>query len=52
MVEEIAIEARHIGAGGTIHEDAVEDVHAYHLVVKALDVTGRRIAQLFPVVVE
>ena len=52
VFEEVGIEAGHFGTGGTIDEDAVEDVHANDLVVKPLDVTLWRCCELFAEVLQ
>ena len=44
--EEVLVESCHIGRGGTIHKDTIEDVHADDLVAKTLKVALGSLFQL------
>ena len=44
--EEVLVESCHIGRGGTIHKDAIEDVHADDLVAKTLEIALGGLLQL------
>ena len=50
--EEVLVERSHIGRGGAIHEDTVEDVHADDLVAKTLEVALGRLLQLLAEVLQ
>ena len=52
MFEEGLVKFCHLAAGGTIDEDAVEDVHADDLVAQVVDIAWSRLLQLFAIVAE